>query len=454
MVSRRGFLAMAAAGLLRIQKTPEDVAHLEMIVRSARPEDLEMPPSGFGDFITPIEHFFVRTHVSVPRVDIAQWRLKVEGDVATPLTLSIDDLRKMPSHELVSVLECAGNGRSMYDPPVAGLQWANGAAGNGRWRGVGLSDLLQRAGVKTGAVEILLDGADVPIGTMADFQRSIPIKKALHPGTLLAYSMNGDTLPIKHGFPLRAIVPGWAGDFWVKWVTSVRVLNEEYQGFWMKNAYLYPDKQVAPGTLVPPEAMSPVTRLRVKSVIAFPTNGARVEVGRRILVRGAAWSGDTGRVVSVDVSNDGGRSWRRTRLTGEATEFGWRMWEFPWTPPSDGHHTLLARARDSTGDVQPLVPDWNPSGYLWNAVTRVDFDAGQNSSSTAPDDASPAVSQPSGFRGTCLACHDEDVIRQQHLSRAQWDREINKMIGWGARVSAEDREMLLDYLAKLAGPRR
>ena len=222
----------------------------------------------------------------------------------------------------------------------------------------------------------------------------------------------------------------------------------------MKNAYLYPDKQVAPGTLVPPEAMSPVTRLRVKSVIAFPTNGAKVEVGKRILVRGAAWSGDTGRVVSVDVSNDGGRSWRRARLTGDATEFGWRMWEFPWTPPSDGHHTLLARARDSTGDVQPLVPDWNPSGYLWNAVTRVDFDAGQNSSSTSPDDASPAVSQPSGFRGTCLACHDEDVIRQQHLSRAQWDREINKMIGWGARVSAEDREMLLDYLAKLAGPRR
>src|SRR6266581_5559881 len=168
MVSRRGFLAMAAAGLLRVQKTPEDVSHLEMIVRSARPEDLEMPPSGFGDFITPIEHFCVRTHVSVPRVDIAQWRLKVEGDVATPLTLSIDDLRKMPSHELVSVLECAGNGRSMYEPPVAGLQWANGAVGNGRWRGVRLADVLKRAGIKPSSHEILFDGADVPLGTMPD----------------------------------------------------------------------------------------------------------------------------------------------------------------------------------------------------------------------------------------------------------------------------------------------
>jgi DMSO/TMAO reductase YedYZ molybdopterin-dependent catalytic subunit len=199
-----------------------------------------MPDAGFGDFITPIERFFVRSHTAVPKVDLADWRLKIEGHVSNPLTLTMEDLRKMPSVELLGVLECAGNGRAFYDPPVAGLQWRNGAAGNGRWRGVRLTDVLRRAGVKTGAVDVLFDGADVPMGTMADFQRSIPLKKALDPQTLLAYAMNGETLPVKHGFPLRVVVPGWAGDCWTKWLTSVRVLDQEATGFWMKNAYLYP----------------------------------------------------------------------------------------------------------------------------------------------------------------------------------------------------------------------
>src|SRR5215467_4204865 len=261
MISRRKFLSVTAATLLLPQNP------VEMIVRSGRPEDLEMPPAGFNDFITPIEHFFVRNHTSVPQVDIADWRLKIEGHVEMPLALTLDDLRKMPSYELIGILECAGNGRAFFDPPVAGLQWTNGAVGNGRWRGVRLADVLQRAGLKPGTVEILFDGADVPIGSMADFQRSIPLKKALQPSTLLAYEMNGQTLPIKHGFPLRAIVPGWAGNSWVKWVTNIRVLNEEANGIWMKNAYLYPSKPVAPGSAPPADIMKPVTSLRVKSII-------------------------------------------------------------------------------------------------------------------------------------------------------------------------------------------
>src|SRR5262249_12566929 len=152
---------------------------------------------------------------------------------------------------------------------------------------------------------------DVPLGTMADFQRSIPLKKALHPDTLLAYAMNGEMLPAKHGFPLRAVVSGWAGDSWTKWITSVRVLNEEYTGFWMKNAYLYPKKAPAPGEIVAPENMIPVMSLRVKSVIAFPENGAQVQAGKPILVRGAAWSGAGGPVVGVDVSVDRGRTWKQ-----------------------------------------------------------------------------------------------------------------------------------------------
>lgn len=410
-------------------------AALQMIVRSGRPEDLEMPLSGFTDFITPVENFFVRTHVAVPNVDVSNWRLKVEGHVATPLTISMEDLRRMPSVELVGVLECAGNGRAFYDPPVAGLQWANGAVGNGRWRGVRLGDVLRRAGLKPGAVEVLFDGADIPIGTMADFQRSIPLRKAFHRDTLLAYSMNGGDLPVKHGFPLRAVVPGWAGNSWVKWLTSVRVLNEESSGFWMKSAYLHPGKPVAPGTLVPSESMKSVTSLRVKSVIS------KVEIGTRILVRGAAWSGDAGPVTRVNVSLDSGRSWKAARLTGEATKFGWRLWEYSSPVSGDGHYTVLARARDASGDVQPLVQEWNPSGYLWNVVSRGD--------GTGEPIPPPTAPPPAGFRETCLVCHGEDVIRQQRLTRAQWDREINKMAGWGARVRPEDREGLLVYLLKI-----
>ena len=415
----------------------------EMIVRSTRPEDLEMPLNGFDDFITPIRSFFVRSHVAVPTVNLSTWRLKVEGHVATPLSLTMDDLRRMPSAEVIAVLECAGNGRAFYDPPVAGLQWKYGAVGNGRWRGVRLADVLKRSGVKAGAVEVLFDGADVPFGTMADFQRSIPLKKALHPDTVLAYEMNGESLPAKHGFPLRAVVPGWAGDSWSKWITSVRVLNEEATGFWMKNAYLYPKKTAAPGSLVPAEAMSPVTSLRVKSVIASPESGVRVEGGRQVSVRGAAWSGERP-VTGVDVSVDRGRTWKPARLLGNATPYGWRQWEYLWTPADDGHHTLLARARDAGGDVQPLVPEWNPSGYLWNAVARVDLNIPPLDVASTSLPAPPAF-----FRETCLACHQDDVIRQQRLTQAQWDRELNKMIGWGARLQPEDRQTLLDYLTRL-----
>jgi sulfite oxidase len=453
-VSRRRFLSMAALGLVWPQRAPDPSSPFEMIVRSGRPEDLEMPVAGFGDFITPVEHFFVRTHVAVPAVDAALWRLKVDGHVSKTLTLSMDDLRSMPALDLVAVLECAGNGRSFYDPPVAGLQWTYGAVGNGRWHGVRLRDLLERAGIKPGTVEILFDGADVPIGAMADFQRSIPLKKALHPDTLLAYEMNGQPLPVKHGYPLRAVVPGWAGNSWVKWVTNVRVLSEASTAFWMKGAYLQPNQPVAPGAAVSPEMMKPVTTLRVKSMVAFPANGAAVEVGRPVVIRGAAWSGEPGSVVRVDISVDQGRTWRPARLSGQAARFGWRLWDFSWTPSSEGHYSVLARARDSSGDIQPSVQEWNPSGYLWNAIDRVDVEAGSGRIATPAAAPRPSTPELQGFRETCLVCHDQDVIRQQRLTRAQWEREVNKMTGWGARLQPEKREPLLDYLEGIAGPRR
>jgi sulfite oxidase len=451
-ISRRGFFVLAAGALLRAQ----DDTKQDMLVRSARPEDLEMLPSGFSDYITPIEHFFVRTHVYVPTVNPSDWRLTVDGAVATPLTLTMDDLKRLPSVELVSVLECAGNGRGFYEPPVPGLQWASGAVGNGRWRGVRLADVLKRAGVQDSAREVLFDGADVPFRTMPDFQRSMPIKKAVDSNTLLAYDMNGAPLPVKHGFPLRVVAPGWAGDSWVKWLTSIRVLDKEHDGFWMKIAYRHPGKPIAPGTAVPPEQMQPVTSLYIKSLITVPLDRAQVVSGALVTIRGVAWSGDVAPVTAVDVSVDGGRTWNAATLRmGQRTAFGWRQWEFRWTPERTSYYTILARARDTAGNTQPLDQEWNPGGYGWNVVPRVSVDV-VNDVSAARAQMQPTTAngeQPSSFKNACLACHDEDVIRQQRLSRAQWDREIQKMTDWGARMRDEDRERFLDYLSSNYGLR-
>jgi sulfite oxidase len=421
-----------------------------MIVRSARPVDLEMPLSGFADFITPLEHFFVRTHVYAPAVTLADWRLRVEGAVSNPLALSMEELKRFPATELVGVLECAGNGRAFYEPPVAGIQWRHGAVGNGRWRGARLADVLKKAGVNPAATEVVFDGADVPLGTMPDFQRSVPLKKALDPATLLAWDMNGEALPTQHGFPLRAVIPGWAGDCWVKWITGIRVVNAEFDGFWMRSAYRYPERLAAPGAAVAPEATRAVTSLRIKSVIAAPENGAVVQVGKPLVISGTAWSGDTGPVAAVEISVDNGRAWKSTRLGGQSTRFGWRLWDFSWTPSSPGYQTVLARARDAAGNVQPMSQEWNPSGYLWNVVPRIALDVRDRvepvpgSSSLAPSEPMPAE-----VRRVCGSCHEDDLIRQQRLTPAQWGRELDKMANWGAPVTSDNRASILEYLSRL-----
>ena len=458
-VSRRHFLFVSAAALLQPGTSG---GKRDMIVRAARPLDLEMPIEGFSDYITPLDRFFVRSHVYTPRVDIGRWHLTVDGEVANALTLTLDDLRRMPSVELVSVLECAGNGRSFYEPSMPGLQWGHGAVGNGRWRGVRLADVLKRAGLKASPREVLFNGADTPLGTMPDFQRSIPIAKALHPATLLAYEMNGETLPVEHGFPLRLVVPGWAGDSWIKWVTSITVLNREHDGFWMARAYRHPGRAVQPGTAVPPEQMQPVTSLRVKSVIIEPRDDrasrTSARIGDPLTIRGAAWSGDAGPVTRVDVSVDGGGTWTEATLPrNQRTDYGWRLWSYRWTPRRDGAYTILARARDAAGNTQPLGQEWNPSGYLWNVAPRVSVGVGLGfgiEGDTGDSAVSPvSPPPPRELQTSCLACHEVDVIRQQRLTRAQWDAEINKMVGWGAKVSDQDRSGLLDYFAARYGPR-
>ena len=457
---RQFFQTLAGAAILSSSHTMAAAEHAKrnMIVRSARPEDFEMPLDGFSDWITPIERFYVRSHHYNPTVSLDEWKLTIGGEVEKPLTLNMADLKKLPRVELVAVMECAGNGRSLYEPPVPGVQWVYGSVGNGRWAGVRLADVLAKAGVKPSALHLLMDGADVPVGTQPDFQRTIPVKKALHRDTILAYEMNGEPLPVSHGFPLRMIVPGWAGDSWVKWLTDIKLLDKEFDGFWMKTAYRHPDHPVVPGVAVDPAKMYPVESINIKSVIASPLDKSQVTPGSPVRIHGVAWSNETP-VASVEVSVDRGRTWQKTKLNAEQAKYGWRLFEYTWTPQRAGYYVVMARAFDTAGKTQPMTQEWNPSGYLFNAVQQVAVDVTtdpiqppQPATSAGIADTS-AFDAPKAFRNVCLACHNEDIIMQQRMTRVQWEREVDKMTRWGAKLEAADRPKVIDYLLKLYGPR-
>ncbi len=406
-----------------------------------------MPVEFLIDEITPTSGFFVRCHTYTPQVKLAEWKLTVDGLVGKPLTLTMADLKKLPRTELVSVLECAGNGRSFYEPHLPGAQWKFGGVGNARWAGVRLRDVLQLAGLKPGATQLLLDGADVPLGKMPDFQRTIEVAKAQHPDTLLAWEMNGQPLTPEHGFPLRVVAPGWAGDSWVKWLQHIEVLDHDFDGFWMKTAYRHPSHPVAPGAAVDAKDMIPVTDLNVKSVIASP--GDWVKPGL-VSVQGVAWSNGSP-VAKVEISDDAGKTWQSAKLGGGGTKYGFRRWACSWKA-AEGQHALIARATDAAGRTQPMQEDWNPSGYLWNVAQprNVLVSAVKPATAIAADSAGVAV--PEAYKAACMTCHDDHMMRMQHLTRAQWEREMDKMTGWGAEVKAADRTAIVDYLASQFKP--
>jgi len=413
-----------------------------MITLSPQPLDAEMPVDAFVDEITPVRNFFVRSHTLIPEVKLADWKLSIDGLVEKPITLNLNELKQMPRMELVSVLECAGNGRSFYAPRVAGSQWRFGAVGNARWSGVRLKEVLDKVGLKVGATELLLDGADVPLGKMPDFQRTIPVAKALDPDTMLAYEMNGEPLTAAHGFPLRLIAPGWASDSWVKWLQHIEVLDHEFEGFWMKTAYRHPTRPVAPGSPVDPKDMVPVTDLNVKSVIAYPGDWAKP--GRTPVV-GVAWS-NASPVTKVEVSTDAGATWALAKLLGEPTKYGFRKWSYRWVA-KEGQHTLMSRATNAKGEAQPLEEQWNPSGYLWNVAQARPVLISHKEPAPAPVPEMQKADAPAGYTASCMGCHDEHMMQQQRLTRTQWDKEVTKMTNWGAPVKPENRDALLDYLS-------
>jgi DMSO/TMAO reductase YedYZ molybdopterin-dependent catalytic subunit len=329
----------------------------------SRPEDLE-------DFITPNERFFVCNMTGTSQVDPETYRLRVGGDsVEKPLELTLDDIHAMPSHSLTCYLECAGNGRSLFED-VHGIRpygnvttmWAMGGVGNAHWEGVSLASVLEKARIKEGAVDVNLKGLDqdAPEGGT---NRPIPIEKALHPDTLLAYRMNGEPLPPDHGFPLRAIVPGWIGSNSIKWVGSITVSASR---IWVqRNTEMY----VLYGKDWPPEEHSPalggpITRQNIKSSLSLPYP-ARLSPGDQRL-QGIARS-PTSPISQVQWSHDMGQSWSKARLLDPGNDYSWVRFEFNWVA-EPGHHYLMTRATDAAGNTQPMYQVFNKEGYLFNMV--------------------------------------------------------------------------------------
>jgi sulfite oxidase len=384
--SRRQFLknasmtvvAAAMPGLL-LPAASDDPAHENvtivegkdgMIVRSVRFLDLEMPPEYARSWITPVPHFFVRNHMLEPaNVNPRAWKVSVSGEVENALTLTLAELNRFEQHSVVNTLECAGNGRAFQSPKVPGIQWQRGAVGTARFSGPSLADILQRAGVKSSGKHVMFRGLDEVPGNVPPFIRSIPIEKATDRDTLVATHMNHASLTLHHGFPARALVPGWIGSASCKWLTEIKVLDKEFDGNFMKPGYRFPNQPVAPGSAVAPEDTHPLTALNVKSMIVAPGEGQQVQ-GRALEIHGAAWAGE-GDIVKVEVSTDGGTNWSPAVLGNEQSRYAWRLWSYRWQPPTSGDYVIMSRAMDSQGRVQPETAMWNPSGCLYNAIDKV-----------------------------------------------------------------------------------
>jgi DMSO/TMAO reductase YedYZ molybdopterin-dependent catalytic subunit len=341
---------------------------------SDRAPCLETPWQYFRHDLTPNEAFFVRWHLAaIPtRVDLRTWRLRVGGHVEHPLELSMDDLRRMEAVSLVAVNQCSGNSRSLFEPRVPGGQWVNGAMGNARWTGVRLGDLLRRAGLRAGAVQVSFQGLDEgPLPSVPDFVKALDVDHARQPEVLLAYEMNGAPLPMLNGFPVRLVVPGWYATYWVKALSHLTVLDKPFTGFWMTTAYRIP---ATPAANESPELLAqktvPINRMNVRSFFVRPDPGVRVSAGQSCELEGIAFDGGDG-IRQVEVSADGGSTWSLARLGEDLGRFSFRRWHAEWTPPARGEYRLSVRAVNNAGEGQPAQANWNRGGYMRNVVEEL-----------------------------------------------------------------------------------
>jgi sulfite dehydrogenase len=345
-----------------------------MRVINDRPPCLETPWSAYRHDLTPNEAFYVRWHLQVipTAVDPRTWRLKIRGHVERPLELSLAELQRMGPVSLVAVNQCSGNSRGLFTPQMPGAQWRNGAMGNARWTGVRLCDLLHRAGLKAGAVDVSFDGLDNGgLPSVPDFIKSLPVDEARREDVLLAYEMNGEPLPLLNGFPLRLVVPGWYATYWVKALSEITVLPHSFDGFWMAKAYRIP---TTPGAVEKPNELAqvtvPINKMNVRSFLTSHEDGARVWLDRLCELSGIAFDGGSG-IKQVEVSTDGGQTWQVAVLGDDLGRYSFRRWRLNWRPAARGSVHLLVRATSNAGETQPASAGWNRGGYMRNVVEQV-----------------------------------------------------------------------------------
>ena len=352
----------------------EDPRFLPLEVRAPTPDArcVESSLASLEERVTPTNRFFIRSHFAVPKVDPDRWRLTIEGEVDHPVVLTLSELAALPHREVTSVMECAGNSRSTVRPKPEGVLWGPGAVGNARWKGVPLRELLRTAGVRPTAIELVLEGADrgVEPNTQDEqnYAMSVPIGKALAADTLLADEMNGAPLTPSHGFPVRAIVPGWYGMASVKWLTKLRVVDQPFLGYFRSRAYAY----ISEGERADAPRV-PATNIRVKSLITWPREGQVLSTGPH-RIRGVAWSGEAP-IQRVDVSTSpatgAGEKWQPARLFSAPSRSSWTHWELLCDIPDPGFYVVRARATDENGNTQPVQAEWNFRGLGNNSVHAV-----------------------------------------------------------------------------------
>jgi DMSO/TMAO reductase YedYZ molybdopterin-dependent catalytic subunit len=399
MVTRRRLLATAGVGGLALLKPAwaEQMIDLPlpggpgarqittsfpqkgpMILQRTRPPLLETPFEVFDKGVfTPNEQFYVRWHWAlIPTdIDVGKFTLTVRGHVNQTLSLSLNDiLHGLPSVELPAVNQCSGNSRGFFQPRVSGGEWANGAMGNALWKGVRLKDVLDKAGVKPGAVQVRFKGLEEPVVDGAPhFMKSLDIDHARDGEVMIAYAMNGEQLPLVNGFPLRLVVPGWYATYWVKMLNDIEVLDQPDVNYWTKVAYTIPDTPHA--SIKPGETdvkMIPINKMVPRSFVTNIASGSKVKAAAPTTLRGISFGGDCG-VASVDFSVDRGQSWHGTELGKDEGKYGFRQWQTQLTLPAPGQHSLLIRCTNSNGVAQPDTPNWNPAGFMRNVMESIDI---------------------------------------------------------------------------------
>jgi DMSO/TMAO reductase YedYZ molybdopterin-dependent catalytic subunit len=350
-----------------------------MILQRTSPPLLETPFEVFDQGVfTPNDRFFVRWHWGVipERVDATTFRLVVRGHLNKSLSMSLAELTALPRFEIAAVNQCSGNSRGLFTPRVAGGQWGNGAMGNARWTGVRLRDVLDRAGVKAGAVQVRFNGSDDPVVADApDFMKSLDIDHARDGEVMIAYAMNGQPLPLLNGFPLRLIVPGWYSTYWIKMLNDIEVLDLVDDQYWMKTAYRIPD---TPRANVRPGETGfktvPINRMNPRAFVTNCRIGQTIPANAPVRVRGIAFGGDCG-VAKVDMSVDSGKTWLPAKLGVDEGKYSFRRWEAAVPMHRKGDFVLSVRCTNTAGAVQPPEPNWNPGGYMRNSIESLPLTA-------------------------------------------------------------------------------